>query len=104
MTREIYVKEAIVTSRAYVVHVYLSWKVVKAKHKSPVEVSFSGQRVKVDIRLLFVSFQTLYPSVCNDQSWKTECTCPKIKQVIIKQTNFQKFYFIPSAELFISQR
>lgn len=41
---------------------YLSRKVVEAKHKSPVEVSLSSQRVEVDISLLFVVFQSFYPS------------------------------------------
>lgn len=42
--------------------VYLSGKVVEAEHKSPVEVSFSSQRVEVDVSLLFLSFQPLYPA------------------------------------------
>ena len=42
--------------------VYLSRKVIEAEHKSPVEVSFSSQRVEVDVSLLFLSFQPLYPA------------------------------------------
>lgn len=42
--------------------VYLSGKVVEAEHKSPVEVSFPGQRVEVDVSLLFFSFQSFNPA------------------------------------------
>lgn len=47
---------------------YLRWKVVEAKHKSPVEISFSGQRAEVDVSLLFVSVQPLYPSAHREQN------------------------------------
>lgn len=43
-------------------HLPLRRQVVKAEHKAPVEVALSGQGVEVDIRLLSVLLQTLYPA------------------------------------------
>lgn len=40
---------------------YLGGKVVKAEDESPVEVSFSGQRVEVDVGLLLVVLQPFDP-------------------------------------------
>lgn len=42
--------------------VYLCRKVVEAKDKSPVEVSFSSQRAKVDVSLLFFPVKSFYPA------------------------------------------
>lgn len=40
----------------------LCWQVVKREDEAPVEVSFTGQGVVVDVRLLPVVFQALQPS------------------------------------------
>lgn len=55
---------------------YLRWKVVEAKHKSPVEISFSGQRAEVDVSLLFVSVQPLYPSAHREQNQDQDVNKP----------------------------
>lgn len=52
--------------------VYLSGQIVEAEHESPVEVSFSSQRVEVDVGLLFVVFQPLYPPAAKTQQSLTE--------------------------------
>lgn len=58
--------------------VYLCWKIVEAKHKSPVEISFSGQRAEVDVSLLFVSVQPLYPSAHTEQNQDQDVNKPSL--------------------------
>lgn len=43
----------------------LSRQVVEREDEAPVEVSFTGQRVVVDVRLLSVVFQAFQPSEAN---------------------------------------
>lgn len=44
----------------------LSRQVVEGEHEAPVEVSFSCQRVVVDVRLLSVVLQTFQPATDKD--------------------------------------
>lgn len=59
----------------YRVYDYLSRKIVETEYKSPVEVSLSSQRVKVDVSLLFVSLQSLYPAVQRQIKHKYKEAC-----------------------------
>lgn len=43
-------------------HLPLRRQVVKAKHEAPIEVALSSQGVEVDVCLLFVMLQPLYPA------------------------------------------
>lgn len=43
-------------------HLPLRRQVVKAKHEAPIEVALSSQGVEVDVGLLFVMLQPLYPA------------------------------------------
>lgn len=55
----------------------LCWQVVEREDEAPVEVSFPGQRVVVDVRLLAVVFQALQPSKgVASENWRSS-RCPQ---------------------------